>query len=108
MALRKNFKTEESKTTVVNINSGVEYDVYIGRANRRYKLPGSIWGNPYKPWQDGDSDAVLKKYREYVLNSPDLMARLSELKGKRLGCWCAPESCHGDVLIELMEKHKGK
>lgn len=30
------------------------------------------------------------------------MAALPELKG-RLGCWCKPEACHGDVLVELLE-----
>jgi hypothetical protein len=23
--------------------------------------------------------------------------------GKKLGCWCRPKACHGDVLIELAE-----
>ena len=22
----------------------------------------------------------------------------------RLGCWCKPEGCHGDILMELVEK----
>ena len=35
---------------------------------------------------------------------PDLLARLGELRGKRLACWCAPKSCHGDVLAELAER----
>lgn len=25
----------------------------------------------------------------------------TELKGKILGCWCAPLPCHGDTLAEL-------
>ena len=28
-------------------------------------------------------------------------AALPELRGKILGCWCAPKVCHGDVLVEL-------
>jgi hypothetical protein len=35
---------------------------------------------------------------------PDLMARLPELKGKVLGCWCAPEACHGDILSEFANR----
>lgn len=31
---------------------------------------------------------------------------LDELKGKTLGCWCKPECCHGDVLINLLKKMK--
>jgi hypothetical protein len=29
------------------------------------------------------------------------MAALHELRGKELVCWCAPERCHAEVLIEL-------
>ena len=29
------------------------------------------------------------------------MNDLDELKGKTLGCWCKPNNCHGDILIEL-------
>jgi len=30
--------------------------------------------------------------------------RLKELKGKRLGCFCKPQACHGDVFVEYLEK----
>ena len=36
------------------------------------------------------------------LLNKELMNSLSELRGKRLGCWCKPERCHGNVLIELL------
>ena len=26
------------------------------------------------------------------------------LKDKRLGCWCKPEPCHGDALVELVDE----
>src|SRR4051794_26242749 len=29
---------------------------------------------------------------------------LPELRGKDLVCWCAPENCHGDVLLDLANK----
>ena len=31
---------------------------------------------------------------------------IKELKGKILGCWCPPQKCHGDVLIELTKKYE--
>ncbi|MGA9841048.1 MAG: DUF4326 domain-containing protein [Nitrososphaeraceae archaeon] len=34
----------------------------------------------------------------------ELMNQLPELKGKVLGCWCAPLPCHGDTLAELANK----
>ena len=70
------------------------YDVYIGR-------PGP-WGNPFEIGYDGTRADVVKKYREWLLNKPEMVAKVrSELKGKVLGCWCAPKQCHGDVLVEV-------
>jgi hypothetical protein len=46
---------------------------------------------------------VIAKYRAYILGRPDLLALLPTLKGKVLGCWCHPQECHGDVLVELIE-----
>lgn len=34
------------------------------------------------------------------------MEELLLLKGKTLGCWCKPEACHGDVLVELVTKYE--
>lgn len=75
------------------------YDVYIGRTFGRLKDEG--WGNPFVIGVDGDRESVVRKYESYLLGQPQLLARLPELKGKILGCWCAPLTCHGDVLIEL-------
>jgi hypothetical protein len=72
------------------------HDVYIGR-------PG-IWGNPFVMGKDGSRDDVVAKYRAWVQTQPDLLAKLSELRGKTLGCWCAPQACHGDVLLEPANK----
>lgn len=83
------------KTTVANIRNGEEFDIYIGR--------GSKWGNPFKIGRDGDRLEVIAKYRKYILNRSDLLADLHELKGKRLGCWCCPKPCHGDILVELAD-----
>ncbi len=70
------------------------YDIYIGR-------PGP-WGNPFLIGKDGNRDEVVEKYAEWVLTQPELLAKIeSELSGKVLGCWCAPELCHGDILVEL-------
>ena len=80
------------------------YDVYIGRAVRRRRLKASIWGNPFVIGKDGTRDEVMVKYREWLLGNPELLKKLPELKGKVLGCWCAPEACHGDVLSALANK----
>jgi uncharacterized protein DUF4326 len=70
------------------------YDVYIGRPSK--------WGNPYVIGRDGTRAQVIAKYRAWLLRRPELVAALSELRGKVLGCWCAPLPCHGDVLVDLI------
>jgi hypothetical protein len=71
------------------------FDVRIDRESR--------WGNPFRIGPDGDRAEVIAKYRAWVVGQADLMAGLPELRGKRLGCWCAPLACHGDVLADLVE-----
>jgi len=62
------------------------------------------WGNPFELPADGDRDTVIRNYAEHYLpHKPSLIARLPDLRGKALGCWCAPEPCHGDVLKEWAE-----
>lgn len=69
------------------------YDVYIGR--------GSKWGNPFHIGRNGTRAEVIEKYEVYFLRRSDLLAALHELRGKILGCHCAPCACHGDVLARL-------
>lgn len=83
-------------TTVVNIRKQT-CDVYIGR--------GSKWGNPFKIGRDGTRDQVIAKYQVWILGNPDLLLDLHQLCGKRLGCYCAPKPCHGDVLVELLKAY---
>lgn len=74
------------------------FDVLIDRSTK--------WGNPFMIGKDGNRAEVISKYRDYLLSRPDLIAQLPELEGKILGCWCRPEACHGDVLIEQIYKTK--
>jgi Domain of unknown function (DUF4326) len=79
--------------------------VYIGRrwTMGGYNLPANPWRNPYTVKRYGREQAVAL-YREYILNSEELLSRLDELEGRTLGCWCKlDERCHGDVLMELLE-----
>lgn len=78
------------------------YDVYIGRPSK--------WGNPFShlpgkgEYQVSSRDIAIQCYLVYILQTPELMGALPELKDKTLGCWCRPETCHGDVLIYLVEQ----
>ena len=83
-------------TKVVNIKTGAKYDIFIGRPSKR--------GNPFRIGRDGTREDVLLKYENYLLYNPKLMSEIEELHGKVLGCLCKPLPCHGDVLIEILEK----
>ena len=80
-------------------------DVYAGREQKRggWNLSKSKWANPFPV--GNDRDECLKKYKQYVKKNPKLIADLRELYGKRIGCWCKPQKCHVDILIELMKEH---
>lgn len=86
-----------SVTRAVNVRRE-RADVYIGRPSK--------WGNPFVIGRDGDRAAVIAKYRDYI-NAPQMYSLREdakhELKGKTLGCYCAPQACHGDVLAEIAE-----
>jgi hypothetical protein len=82
------------KTRVVNCKYSA-YDVYVARPSK--------WGNPFKLGVDGYRPEVIEKYRKWILEQPELLKDLHELKGKTLGCWCKPFQCHGDVLAELAD-----
>ena len=70
------------------------YDVYIGR--------NSKWGNPFKIGIDGTREDVIEQYRDWIQTQPHLLNSLEELRGKTLGCFCSPQACHGDILVELL------
>jgi Domain of unknown function (DUF4326) len=73
-----------------------KFDVYIGRPSK--------WGNPFGIGKDGTRADVIAKYRRWLMTQPSWLAALPELRGKTLGCWCAPHACHGDVLVELANR----
>ena len=82
------------------------YDTYIGR--------GSKWGNPFTHIASGtkaqyvvaNREEAIAAYREWITqgNGKHLLNDLHELQGKTLGCFCKPQACHGDVLVELPNK----
>ncbi|RZS44149.1 uncharacterized protein DUF4326 [Herbihabitans rhizosphaerae] len=79
--------------------------VYIGHSGNRHSWPESDFANPFVA-QRQDRDLMITKYREWLVGQRDLLDRLraGELTGKALGCWCAPLPCHGDVLVEEIDR----
>lgn len=100
--------------TVVNIHKE-KCDIYIGR-----KKEGMHFGNPFSHiknlrgtiyvqdremavlafslWlsQLGFND-VEPERREWINNN------IETLRGKKLGCFCKPLSCHGDFYIQILD-----
>ena len=98
-------------TTVVNISRQGKYTVYVGRP--------SWWGNPwshkesilaqfhtdtpeeavlnYEKWLWGlDFTDVLQAKRWWILD------HLGDLRNQKLGCFCKPHICHGDILAGIV------
>lgn len=86
--------------TVVNKYKS-EYDVYIGR--------GSFWGNDWSHLPETKAkfkvetrEEAVAAYKEHLwkqMRSGSVTHdMLRALHGKRLGCFCAPQACHGDVI----------
>jgi len=90
-------KRTDIKTRAVNLRYQ-EYDVLIDRRTK--------WGNPFFEDRHGTREEVINKYREWITKGEGrhLLNDLHELKGKRLGCWCKPLPCHGDILASLAER----
>lgn len=87
-------------------------NVYIGRKcvvfidGERYPKKSSNFANPYKIGIDGTREEIIKKYKKYIIKKinedESIMDEFLALKGKNLGCWCYPDKCHGNILLELL------
>ncbi|MFI6558756.1 DUF4326 domain-containing protein [Streptomyces sp. NPDC050534] len=40
------------------------------------------------------STQVMAMYRTHLLERPELLELLPDLRGRTPACWCAPEPCH--------------
>ena len=99
------------KTDVINIKDYEDTDyIYIGR-------PGK-YGNPFSSKYSniatkvGSKDESLDKFRDYINNNPqlvdDLIRDLRDSGYSKLGCWCKPGKCHGDIYLEKIQEKKFK
>jgi hypothetical protein len=78
--------------------------VYIGRPH--------VLGNPFQlhnPRDEEDRRRVIEEYRAWFLEQisvdEKLQSAVEAVRGRDLGCWCAPRACHGDVIIEWLERN---
>ncbi|WP_086930570.1 DUF4326 domain-containing protein [Agarilytica rhodophyticola] len=93
-------------TRVVNIKTEPEYQKEKSTPNYEYIGRGSYWGNPYSMYSEGDDrNEVIRKYKydfDYEKFPNKEKSEVYKLAGKRLGCFCKPEACHGDILADFL------
>ena len=96
-------------TRVVNIKRDTQYSSKKSTSNYEYIGRGSLWGNPYSMYEKGDDrDEVIRKYKYDFDHGMFINKKKSDvykLLGKRLGCFCKPANCHGDVLAEYLNNY---
>ena len=88
-------------TKVIHIRdkTGSSDEVYIGR--------GSKWGNPYKIGGAESRASVIRLYEDRLyqtVEGRELLGNIEELRGKTLVCYCKPQACHGDVLVNILNR----
>eukprot|EP01080_Neovahlkampfia_damariscottae_P011258 gene11258-4077_t len=90
-------------------------NLYIGREGivfiekERYPKKRSPWANPFKVDKKMTREKSIDQYETYIrkkIKNGEL--DLKELEGKTLGCWCKPQSCHGDTLLKLLKENNQK
>lgn len=99
--LKKNLRVIPIRITAVRNQTKEEFDISIGR--------GGPWGNPFKIGHGPNGlnrEEVIDKYKEYfekeILQDPENHAALLSLRGYRLGCFCKPLACHGDIIAAYL------
>ena len=93
-------------TRVINIKNEPAFQNEKSNQHYEYIGRGSYWGNPYSMYEEGDSrEEVIRKFKydfDYDKFPNKNKNDVFKLTGKRLGCFCKPLSCHGDVLADYL------
>lgn len=85
---------------VVNLKTckdwGKPGDVRIDRQSR--------YGNPFimQSHTASERHRVIAKFEEWLMTRNDFYTP-ELMMAKRLGCWCAPMPCHGDIIVAGIE-----
>jgi hypothetical protein len=75
--------------------------IYIGR--------GSPLGNPYRLHKGAAKGSTLQAYSQWIKKKvmaldTDVMTALLAIKdGDKLGCFCKPQVCHGDIIVKIVK-----
>lgn len=86
-------------TEVVNINEQ-PCDVYCGRP--------SLWGNPHIIGNGITRKVAIDRYRNTfsdMMKDDFYIKEIEKLRGKKIGCYCKPKSCHLDIIADYLNKN---
>lgn len=72
----------------------------------------TFWGNPWRADESNGAAACVRMHEEWLLglrhdapngkSATEVLARLGELRGHDLACWCPLDGpCHADTLLRL-------
>ena len=75
-------------------------NIYIGR--QKGCISASKWRNPVSIEAVNGKVKAINLYKRHIQRNTELLDSINELKGKKLGCWCAPLPCHGEILHLLV------
>lgn len=104
--IERKAKVEDGETVVANFQRDKHLIQWASQNGKMLAIDRtSKWGNPFILGPDGDRDRVCDCFeKHYAPNKDSFIESAHELKGKVLCCHCYPERCHGNSLIELINK----
>lgn len=97
---------------VVNLKNN-SYDVYIGRVNGIVTDPPNkgCFGNPFTVKEYGRRESI-ERFVVYFYDRIEEDSKFKDavltLRGKKLGCYCRPLECHGDVIVQWLNENMMK
>lgn len=101
------YPDENADTRLLNISNHEtdKVDVYISDANESVRFDESPLRNPFDESEIGTLESMenyrLYFYRRY-LEEPEFRKLVHQLEGETLGCWCYPDFCHGQVIVDFV------
>ena len=93
-------RVHKKKTEVVNMRTyGVRDVVLIDRT--------TIFGNRNRIKKGCTRKQSIEKFRVYfehrIKTDKVFRRKVRKLAGRKIGCWCKPLPCHGDIYVEYLE-----
>ena len=85
-----------------------KYDIYIGRAGHGQE---GLFGNPFRVGIHGARGECVKLFRDWFYSEHPRAVDMRKLvqerikPNDRLGCFCKPNACHGDIIAEFVNNN---